>query len=43
MLLKQVSSNPRMDAKPLSIACIVSSKNVELHVQVTLEQSEELI
>lgn len=43
MLLKQVLSKQRKNAKPLIIACIFSSKNLKLHVQVTLEQSEELI
>lgn len=43
MLLAQVLGKQRKSATPLLIAYIISSKNLKLHVTVTLEQSEELI
>jgi len=43
MLLKHVLSKQRKTAKPLLIACIISSKNLKLHVRVTLKQSEDMI
>lgn len=43
MLLTQVLGKQRKSTTPLLIGYSISSKNLKLLVQVTLEQSEELI